>query len=382
MKMISRSIKNAGYLLVLVPQILLVVGTHTGFPWLSVLFFFAVLPLVRKFVGNDLSPPNKKPSWLLTMYLRSIPRLYCAAWALVLPWTIWVLATKPMSIPQYIGFTFALWIVCSLNTAIAHELIHVRSSVDRKLGGLLDASVGYFHFTEEHLSHHARNGHYYEGDAAVPGTAIYAFAFRRYCRSLRVAWEYETARLKRLGKIWFANRLIRKAIIPIVIATAFYAFAGTIGLGIYLFQIAGAAFSVQAITYLQHWGLSEKETPALGDYGFSWEDGCWMQACVTLNHAFHGQHHLNVARPFYQLSLIKGGLPLPAAYPVMFVVALFPTFFTNIMKCRLALWTENYEMREMLEHNTDCIGATRIAQAMRKGQTSKESRSKLEGVSH
>ena len=382
MNMISRPIKNAGYLLAMGPQILLVVGTHIGFPWLSIVFFFAVLPLVRKFIGNDLSPPNKKPSPLLTMYLRAIPRLYCAIWAIVLPWAIWILATKPMSIPQYIGFTLSLWIVCALNTAIAHELVHIRSSVGRKLGEVMDASVGYFHFAEEHLSHHARNGHYYEADAAMPGTTIYAFAFHRYCRSLRVAWEYEAARLKRFGGSWFANRLIRKAVIPIAIAGAFYVFAGPLGLVVYLFQFAGAAFSVQAITYLQHWGLSEKETPTLADYGFSWEDGCWMQACVTLNHAFHGQHHLNASRPFYQLSLIQGGLTLPASYPVMFVVALFPRFFTNIMKSRLALWIENDEMREMLKHSTDCIGARRIAQAMRKGQTSQESRSSLEGVSH
>jgi alkane 1-monooxygenase len=104
-----------------------------------------------------------------------------------------------------------------------------------------------------------------------------------------------------------------------------------------------------------------------------------MQACVTLNHAFHGQHHLNVARPFYQLSLMEGGLLLPAAYPVMFVVALFPTFFANIMKCRLALWTENYEM---LEHNSDCIGSSRIAQAICKGQTARDCQSKLKGISH
>ena len=361
----SRPIKNAGYLLALIPQMLLVAGTYMDFPWLSVAFFFMLLPLVRKFIGNDLSPPNRQLSPLLGTYLRAIPRLYCACWALVLPWTMWILATKPMSISQYVGFTLALWIVCSLNTAIGHELIHSRSRFNRKLGDLLDATVGYFHFTEEHLSHHASNGSHDESDAAVPGTSMYVFAFRRYMRSLRVAWSYESARLKRTKSKWFANRLVGKLLISIAIASAYFVVAGKVGLGIYLFQVAGAAFSVQAITYLQHWGLSEKTTPAMADYGYSWEDGCWMQACVTLNHAFHGQHHLTIARPYYALSLNKGGLSLPASYPVMFVVALFPTFFTRLMKDRLAIWTANAETGV---DDSDCTGATKVVKALRDTQ--------------
>lgn len=356
MTMKSRSVKNIGYLLVLVPQILLVVGTNAGLPILSVLFFFIVLPVVRNIVGNDLSPPNKKPTGFLGLYLRSIPRLYFVTWLFVLPWTIWVLSTMPMSIMQYIGFALAFWIVSSMNTAIAHELIHSRSSLDRTLGGLLDASVGYFHFAQEHLTHHARNGYYHDSDAARPGTSVYAFALRRYLRSFTVAWEYENSRLKRTKRSWASNRILHKAVIPPIVATTYYVFAGKTGLGIYLFQVFGAAFTVQVITYLQHWGLTEKETPATADFGYTWDDGCWMQACVTLNHAFHGSHHLRIA-PFYEMNQTPGGLTLPASYPVMYIVALFPSYFTKIMKCRLDAWTEKHELGEIFEHTDDCIGA-------------------------
>jgi alkane 1-monooxygenase len=277
-----------------------------------------------------------------------------------------------MSVPDYIAFSLALWIVCSLNMAIAHELIHSRYNLDRKLGSLLHASTGYPHFSEEHLSHHARTGHYFEGDAAVPGTSIYVYAFQRYFRSIQLAYEFETNRLKQTKKIWLSNRLIWKSLIPIMIASLYFIFAGWIGLWIYLFQLIGAAFSLQVITYLQHWGLSEKVTPFMADHGFSWEDGCWMQACVTLNHAFHGQHHLNITRPYYELNLIKGGLMLPASYPVMFILALFPALFTKVMKNTLTNWIANDEMRELLHHNNDCIGAGRIANALWEKEISKE----------
>lgn len=363
----NRAVKNVGYLLVLAPQILLVIGAYTGFFWLSVLFFFVVLPVLRKFVGNDLSEPNRKPSKAVGVFLRAIPRAYVILWAVVLPWCVWFLATHTMSLMDCISFALALWIVSSLNTAIGHELIHARSSFDRRLGAVLIASVGYFHFPEEHLSHHARTGHYYGGDAAVPGTSIYAYAASRYIRSLGYAWEYEIFRLKRTKKSWIANRLFRRAVVPVLIGTIFAIYAGKVGLAIYLFQVFGAAFSVQAITYLQHWGLSEKETPELGDFGFSWEDGCWMQACITLNHAFHGQHHLVISRPYYELGAVKGGLALPASYPVMFVVALVPPFFTRIMKCRLDTWIRDFEIRETLEHQSDCIGTTMLAKALKAG---------------
>ena len=232
MTMRCASVKTAGYLLSLLPQALLVIGVSIGFPWLSVLFFFAVLPIVRQLIGNDLTPPIKQPTRWQGAYLTAIPRLYCVAWATVLPWSIWTLATVPMTTSQYVGFAMSLWIVCSLNTAVAHEMIHSASSWDRALGGLLAASVGYFHFAEEHLSHHARTGHYYGDDAAIPGTSIYKYAVTRYVASLASAWEYETAHLRRIKLTWLSNGLLRKAPIPLVLAVAFYAFADSAGLGL------------------------------------------------------------------------------------------------------------------------------------------------------
>jgi len=362
----STALKNAGYLLVLLPQILYVIGILAGFPWLAVLFFFGVVPFLRKYVGNDTSLPNLKASPLLCLYLRSIPRLYFVTWAIVLPWTIWVLATQEFALVDYLGIGLSLWIIGSLNTAIAHEMIHSNSRIDRFLGSILDASVGYCHFPEEHLSHHERTGHHHGGDAAKPGTSIYRYAFSRYIASFSAAWEFEASRLKRLGLSWWFSRPVRRAALPISIAGAFLFYVGWTGLLFYILQILGAAFSVQAITYLQHWGLSQRETPDLADFGFAWEDGCWMQACVTLNHAYHGQHHLNLRLPYYRLSMAKDALTLPASYPVMFVVALVPPLFTRIMAKRLQRWLNDVDSREDLVYQSECVSAARIARMVKR----------------
>lgn len=359
----STSIKNAGYLLVMLPQMLFVLGVAIGFPWLSVLFFFLILPLLRYVVGNDLAPPNPaKVSPWLRAYFKTLPWLYCLSWAFVLPWSAWVLGNVSMSVPAYIGFALSLWTVFALTTAVSHELAHTADSpLDRRLGRLLNASVGYFHFSEEHFSHHERTGHHHGGDVAKPGESIYSYSWKRYLGSFHCAFEFEHARLKRHGLSKLAHRPIRRAIVPVLVAVMFYQLAGWLGLGIYLLEVAATAFAVQGITYLQHWGLSERHTPELADFGFAWEDGCWMQACVTLNNAYHGQHHLYVRKPYQQLSMTKGALVLPASYPVMFLAALYPPFFTRIMQCRLKLWLENKEEREALMHRTDCIGATLFA---------------------
>jgi alkane 1-monooxygenase len=361
-----RQIKNAGYLLCLLPQITLYLGAIYGIPGLSVFFFFVGLPILRYFVGNDFSAPNNEPSALLKMYLRYIPRIYVASWIGLFVWIIWFLAISRMNLLGYVSFALSFWIVSSLNTAIAHELIHSNSELDRVLGRMLDATVGYIHFSEEHGIHHQRTGHYVGGDAATPGTSVYVYAFKRYFRTLHAAWEFETKRLKRIGASRFANRLIYAFTVPVCIAAGFYWFSGWTGLAIYLFQIVGAGFSVQAITYLQHWGLSERVTPELADYGFSWEDNCWIQACVTLNHAFHGHHHLRPHRPYYQLCSTPHSLTLPSGYPTMFIIALFPRLFSKLMQHRLDAWRRQYEQREFEMHGNDCIGMSRISSYFRK----------------
>ena len=362
----SKNVKNAGYLLVLLPQVLFAISVLIDFPWLAVLFFFGLLPVLRLYVGNDESPANAAPSPALLFFLQCVPRIYFFSWALLLPWTIWLLGRGDFSVIDYAGIGLSFWIVVSLNTAVAHELTHTHTRLDRTLGVLLDASVGYFHFMEEHLNHHARTGHFVGGDAARPGTSVYRYAAERYSRSFADAWEFETARLKRHSQPWYHNRVVLKSAIPATIALAFYVGAGWQGVIFYMAQIVGAAFSIQAITYLQHWGLSQRFTPEVADYGFAWEDGCWMQACVTLNHAYHGQHHLNLKQPYYKLAMQKGALTLPASYPVMFVLALVPPAFDKVMGERLNRWRESVQSNEALLHDGDCVGAARVARMLRK----------------
>lgn len=368
----STSIKNMGYSLVLLPQALLILSVHIGLPWLVLLFFFAGLPLLRYLIGNDLSPPNPKQLHpFVRAYLRSLPRLYCLTFAILLPWAAWTFEAVPRIHGSIVGFALSLWTVFALATCVAHELIHtVNSPLDRRLGRLLAASVGYFQLYEEHFSHHERTGHYHSADVARPGQSIYTYSWERYVDTMRSALDFECARLRREGLSKIHNRVFWTALVPVLVACLFYAFGGPVALGVYVFEVVATAFAVQAITYLQHWGLSEKMTPDLGDHGFSWEEACWIQACITLNNSFHGQHHLYVRKPYYQLTMSKEALALPASYPVMFLMALFPPVLTRVMKAQLALWMNNESARKNMMHRSDCFGGGLLGRGMRSGHGS------------
>jgi alkane 1-monooxygenase len=97
---------------------------------------------------------------------------------------------------------------------------------------------------------------------------------------------------------------------------------------------------MQAITYIQHWGLSDRLSPDLAEVGYSWEDRCVMQAWVTLNHAYHGHHHRRPSLPFFRLGGLDASPRLPASYPVMLLVALVPPVFKRVMRRQLDEWCD------------------------------------------
>lgn len=247
----NQTLKSLGYSLCLVPQALLILGCLSGFPWLSIAFFFLILPFLRLIVGNDLSTPTPDPSIWWRIYYQMMPRVYTYAWFGTLGFCLWWLSTDKISFANHIWFALGLWIVCSLNTAVGHELIHSNRSSDRRLGKILCASVGYFHFFEEHQSHHKKTGHHHGGDASAVGTSIYRYAMTRYQRTFIAGYEYEIARLKKRNLPAWRHRMLWRGWIPLAIACVFYLSGGMNGFALYLFEVIATAFSVQAITYLE-----------------------------------------------------------------------------------------------------------------------------------
>lgn len=250
---------------------------------------------------------------------------------------------KDLTLSELPGFMLGLWTVMSLNLPVVHEMLHSRDRSDRIAARVVAGSIGYFQMLEEHKSHHATNG-VVDGDSAEVGESLYVYAAKRYINSFAVAWEWEKLRQARRNRSCINNRIVFTTLVTLAVMVGFGLAAGWIGIIVYLILIIATSFSFQAITYIQHWGLTHKAAAELVDVGYSWDDRCWLQACVTLNVAYHGHHHKRPGLPYYQLSALPRAPRLPASYPVMFLMALVPPVFNKIMTNRLQAWLVDHDI--------------------------------------
>jgi alkane 1-monooxygenase len=216
--------------------------------------------------------------------------------------------------------------------------MHRPSSRQRLAARLLAGSIGYFQLLEEHRAHHARVGGRDNGDSPAVGESVFAYAVKRYLRSFQVAQEWEQLDQLRDGRPPWTNRIAWTALVTIAVMACFVVIAGWRGAVFHGLMVAGTAFTMQAITYIQHWGLTDRLSSSLGATGYSWEDRCLVQAWVTLNHAYHGHHHVQPSLPYFRLGGFADSPRLPASYPVMLLMALAPPLFERTMRRRLDAW--------------------------------------------
>jgi alkane 1-monooxygenase len=104
----------------------------------------------------------------------------------------------------------------------------------------------------------------------------------------------------------------------------FGAMAGWVGAITYVSVIVLVAFSIQLVTYMQHWGLGDDVRDDAHARAWGWEHDCRLQAWVTLNLSLHHAHHLDPHRPYYRTTLAAGSPRLPAGYVLLMFAACLP----------------------------------------------------------
>lgn len=228
--------------------------------------------------------------------------------------------------------------------AAAHELMHVRERAARAAAGLLLAVCGYGHFLIEHVSgHHRRVGTPADGATARLGESVYAFLPRTVASGLASAWRTEAERLARRGRRALdpANRLIAWGALSILLCAGAGWLAGAPGIVFLVVQGAVGVASVETMNYLQHYGLVRREaapgvydpvTPAL-----TWDCAFRLTNLLLLDLGCHSDHHLQAARRSDELAPRSDAPRMPAGYFTMFVLALLPPLWAQIMDPRVEL---------------------------------------------
>jgi alkane 1-monooxygenase len=114
--------------------------------------------------------------------------------------------------------------------------------------------------------------------------------------------------------------------------------AGWTGALVYAAVSIMVAFSMQLVTYLQHWGLGDDNLPDARRGDYAWESDCRFQAWVTMGLSLHQSHHHDGSQPYYRAALSADSPRSPAGYVLLMFASLVPPLWWRVMAPALSYW--------------------------------------------
>lgn len=223
----------------------------------------------------------------------------------------------------------------------AHELIHAKGRLPRRLGALIFCSLGHGHHVSAHLHvHHIHAATANDPNSARLGEGFWRFWLRAAPAEFLAGLKAENRRHKG-GLLHHPYTLwIGTAAISLLLS---YALAGWVGLFAHVALAGYAQWQLLLSDYVQHYGLHRTALPngkpePMGPQ-HSWNAPQWYSSAMMLNAPRHSDHHLRPARPFPALEVMPDTMPmLPRSLPVMATIALVPPIWQRIMDHRAARW--------------------------------------------
>ncbi len=341
--------RRLGFLLPLLFPLLLVAGARLGGGWnfRVVVAAFVVLPILDVLLGADpavvLARQDRSRAW--RAYFDGILYLWVLMEAATLMWAASVYPRVTDLLGQ-VGFVLSLGTITGgIGIVVAHELGHRRGAFDRGLGWLLLVAVCYSHWSIEHnQGHHLRVATAEDPASARAGESFWHFLPRTLGGTLAGAWSLERARRASRGRptLGVGNRVLRGALASVMLGALVGGLWGPSALVLFLGQAVVAVFLLEAVNYLEHYGLSRRRRADAGyepvRVGHSWNVNRRLSNWFTFNLQRHSHHHLRVAREYPQLEHCAEAPQLPAGYAGMILVALVPPLWRRLIDPRLMAW--------------------------------------------
>ncbi len=226
-----------------------------------------IAPLVDRFVDQDRrNPPDEIVKSLENdKYYRRCTYLYLPLQYAGLVFGCWTWVNSPMGPFEKFAMAATLGVVGGVGINAAHELGHKRTKLERRLAKIALAQSFYGHFYVEHNhGHHLRVATPEDPATARFGEGYWRFLPRTVFGSLRSAWEYESARLRRRGRSpWnpLRNNILNAWALSVAL---FGALLAAFGWQIAPWLVAQAVMAVmflEAVNYLEHYGLLREKRP-------------------------------------------------------------------------------------------------------------------------
>ena len=261
-------------------------------------------------------------------------RLHVLWQAALLVLGLWLAKDAPWPAAAALGVAIG-GISGSQGITFAHELGHSRSRVDRFCAWLLMSSVLYAHFMVEHYrGHHPRAAMREDPASARFGESLWRFLPRTVGGGFISAWRLEAQQRKQLRLGWQRSPLLWATLAQtaglLLIALAL----GPAALLFWLVQAAYAVFLLEAINYIEHYGLvrGEREPFALQH---AWNADHALTNCLIANLQRHSDHHMHAWKPYATLDALPGP-QLPSGYAGCLFLASVPRLWFAAMHPRIA----------------------------------------------
>jgi alkane 1-monooxygenase len=224
---------------------------------------------------------------------------------------------------------------CCSGLAVAHELLHRRAKHLRWMGRILLWTVCYDHFALEHAHGHHRR----VGTSADPATARIGERFAHFFKRSAVgqwsnAWRLEGERLQgfRGVGLLLRHRALHGVLMELGLLMLIIEQYGILAMMMFLYQAVVALRMLEAVNYLQHWGLTRSDANSTGIC--AWSTDSWFTLHAFIGLSRHIDHHEHAGKPCYRLRHRTEGPRLPHGYFVMImVVRLFNDRYIE-MACR------------------------------------------------
>jgi alkane 1-monooxygenase len=222
----------------------------------------------------------------------------------------------------------------SQGITFAHELGHSKSRADRVCAWLLMSSVLYAHFMVEHYrGHHPRAATHDDPASARFGESLWRFLPRTLAGSLASAWRLEAKHLRQRRLGWRRSPLLWATLAQAALLLMLAQLFGAKALVFWLVQAAYAVFLLEAINYIEHYGLVRGPREPFAMH-HAWNADHALTNSLIANLQRHSDHHMHAWKPYATLDALPGP-QLPTGYAGCLFLTLVPRLWFRAMHPRI-----------------------------------------------